>query len=102
MNNYKKVTQWEMLPDLMKQSLENDIMSQLSKELADEIDREVLNKIHGKMLEKDGWHRVTVKEWKCISDEWCATHIKGNYQRYGFYWYFKESKDATFFTLKWK
>jgi hypothetical protein len=102
MNSYTKTTQWKMLPDLMKQSLENDIMSKLSKEIADEIDREVLAEIHGEMLVRDGWHLVQVKDWSQITNGWCATHIKGNYHCYGHYWYFEESKDATFFTLKWQ
>jgi hypothetical protein len=97
-----KQTKWTILPDLMKESLENNIMSELGKVLADEIDREVLGEIHGKMLEKVGWHCVTVKDWKCIPKEWTAKHIKGDYKCYGHYWYFKELKDATFFTLKWK
>lgn len=91
-----------MLPDLMIQSLENDIMSKLSKEIADEIDREVLAEIHGKMLVRDGWHLVQVKDWRQIPDGWCAKHLKGDYKCYGHYWYFEESMDAMFFTLKWQ
>jgi predicted RNA binding protein YcfA (HicA-like mRNA interferase family) len=93
---------YSVIPAEMKESLENDIMSKISKEIADEIDREVLNTLMGKMLENDGWHRVTVIQWTCISDEWCLKYINGDYKCYGHYWYFKESKDATFFTLKWK
>jgi hypothetical protein len=78
-----------------------NVIDELSKQIQLEIDNEFLNMVVGRKLTDDGWYCVAVSSWKDITAEWCKNYIKGQHRCFGHFWYFKDSKDATLFTLKW-
>jgi hypothetical protein len=82
--------------------LEQELADRLSKEIADEIDREVL----WGMLIDMGWHRVSISR---LQDNihavditfWLEDNIKNPYQRDGRNFLFAAERDATLFILRW-
>jgi hypothetical protein len=72
------------------------------KKIADQMDREVL----WGMLTEIGWTRVMLSR---LQDNrhavdityWLEEHCQGAYEREGRDFLFEDSRDATFFTLKW-
>lgn len=82
--------------------LEQELADRLSKEIADEIDREIL----WGMLIDMGWHRVILSR---LQDNihavditfWLEENIKNPYQRDGRNFLFAAERDATLFILRW-
>lgn len=81
--------------------IESEIVTMLAEEFQKETDKEITDKIIRQMLQKQGWHRVMVKDYASITELWCEKYLKGSYQCFGHYWYFKNLNDANFFMLKW-
>jgi hypothetical protein len=83
-------------------NIQGVIMEEKSKELAREIDREVL----WGMLTGMGWTRVMLSR---LQDNrhavdityWLEEYCQGAYEREGRDFLFEDSRDATMFTLKW-
>jgi hypothetical protein len=75
----------------------------LGDELQKAIDDEIMNTIVGPNLIQEGWTQLTVRDWQTIPQEWIDENIKDrhSYTCFGYYWYFKNEKDATMFALKW-
>lgn len=85
------------------QDLEEEIKNQMSKELSDEIDFEII----AGMLVEMGWHLVelgTLSSNKRAIDiqYWCEEHIKHDYQSRGHKFIFSDAGDAINFTLVWR
>ena len=83
-------------------NIQGVIMEEKSKELAREIDREVL----WGMLTGMGWTRVMLSRLQDNKHAinityWLEEHCQGAYERNGRDFLFEHSKDATMFTLKW-
>ena len=83
-------------------NLEDEIASALSKEIAKEIDFEVLSS----MLVELGWHRIKLdrflsREHSVDVIEWCALNINYPYERCGTTFVFENEGDAVNFSLKW-
>ena len=83
-------------------NIEEDITNSMAKELADEIDFEII----AGMLQEMGWTKV--KRSPFVSNEeavdiryWIDEHITGEVQSRGYTWLFEQAKDATMFILKW-
>lgn len=81
--------------------LNSEINDNLAKILQEELDREVLREVEKTTLKSQGWTEVTQHTKAKISDDWCRQFIKNEYRIYGNCWYFKDERDATFFSLKW-
>jgi len=75
-----------------------DIINEAGKELAREIDREVL----WGMLEKLGWIRVMIPYNNNIHvNLWVAKNCKGAVEYHNRDYIFEDEKDAVMFILKW-
>lgn len=80
-----------------------DLIYELSKNLQDEIDWEVMSTL---MLEI-GWSRVDITklQWKDKEkfelEEWLKGNIDGNYKSRHGTWLFEKKSDAVLFSLRW-
>lgn len=81
--------------------IENEIAETLAKEIAREIDFEVMSSI----LLEDGWSKVVLKpmvqETSSAIDQWLLTHCPKDCMHMGLVFLFKEQKVANWFALTW-
>lgn len=81
--------------------LEEEMLDRMGKQMANEIDFEVLCG----MLKELGWSKVILRpmtgEMGAEVDDWTANHIKGNFETMGLVWIFEQEQDAMWFTLRW-
>ena len=83
-------------------SIEQQLSDILAKEIANEIDREVL----WNMLKESGWHQVVIDR---LTDNnhaiditfWLEKNIKNRYERNGREFLFSAERDAITFILRW-
>ncbi len=82
-------------------NIQDEYMEQVSKQMAQDIDAEVM---HG-VLKDCGWHEVVLKRMhkpeKRIIEQWANDRIKNGVWTYGPVWMFKDSKEANWFALRW-
>ncbi len=82
-------------------NIEEEIISNLGREIQKEIDFEVL----AGMLKELGWTKVVLspmtKEHSDIIDKWVIEYVKGPHETLGLVWMFQDSADAINFTLRW-
>lgn len=82
-------------------NIEEDIINRAGKRMADEIDFTILTD----MLCSLGWTRVLLKpmthEHGQDIDQWVKSNIKGHFETMGLVWVFEDSKDASWFVLRW-
>ena len=83
-------------------NIEKEIVDNMAKELADEIDFEII----ADMLQEMGW--IKVKRSPFVSNKqavdiryWVDEHATGAVKSRGYTWLFEQPKDATMFILKW-
>ena len=83
-------------------TLEEEILERTGKNMAREIDREVL----WGMLEGIGWHRVMIP--RLIDNhhaiditDWLEINCKHGFERGGRDFIFEDAKDANWFILRW-
>ena len=86
----------------MKEDLETTLMNKLSRELADEIDSELMKS----MLVASGWISCDLGVLWSVDqvskvNEWLKRSCQGRYRQLGRYLLFENSNDATLYTLKW-
>jgi len=96
-------------------SLQDDILDHLGKEMAREIDKELLDDMMIAVLKNDGWTETKVnpaytdmgmlsgkyEEWYSQTAEWIHLNAQGDYKLIKGQWLFKDPRDATMFILKW-
>ena len=82
-------------------NLEEQITNDLSKQLSDSIDFEILTDI----LIACGWHKVVLTpmthERGEEIDQWVALQVKAKYKTMGLVWVFENQGEAVNFTLRW-
>jgi hypothetical protein len=83
-------------------NIEKEMLDQAGKELAREIDREVL----WGMLQGIGWTRVMLDRLQDNNHAidityWLEENIKNPFERNGRDFLFEDEKDATMFILRW-
>ena len=83
-------------------NLEDQIAENLSKEIAREIDKEIL----WGMLQGIGWIRVTLPSFVDNNHAvdityWLEENCKGRFERNGSDFLFERGEDAVIFTLRW-
>ncbi len=88
---------------IRKLTLEQTIMDQAAKQIANDIDREIL----WELLEDAGWSRVSVSRFvdnKHAVDisEWLKANCQNDYERDSRDFLFESESDAVLFTLRWK
>jgi hypothetical protein len=95
-------------------TLEQDILDRVSKRMADDIDKELLDDLMIDVLKSEGWIattmnpayeppliRVTDTEWYSETAEWIHLNITGDYKLLKGQWLFEQQEDAVMFTLRW-
>jgi hypothetical protein len=96
-------------------SLEQDMLDRTGKEMADKIDKELLDDLMIDVLTKDGWTQTKInpaftdmgmlsgrfEDWYAQTGEWCHQYAQGDYKLLKGQWLFKDPRDATMFTLRW-
>ena len=86
----------------MTNTEQDQIITRIAKQMADDIDKEVL----WGAFEKSGWTRVSAPHLKSREDyvdmaDWLESNCKSSYDRRGGEVIFKDAKDAFWFILKW-
>ena len=84
----------------------HDLMEELSKDLAKQIQEEIDFQIIGDMLVTMGWTRITFNphqdEKTCADIKfWIDNYCRGNCKSLNDVWLFENEKDAMWFTLRW-
>jgi hypothetical protein len=96
-------------------SLEEEILTEMSKDIARAMDKELLDDVMIAVLTNDGWTATTVnpaytnmgmlsgkyEEWYSKTAEWIHINARGEYKLVKGQWLFKDPKDATMFILRW-
>lgn len=96
-------------------SLEEEIIAQMSKDIARIMDKELLDDVMIAVLTDEGWVATTVnpaytdmgmlsgryEEWYSKTAEWIHKNARGEYKLVKGQWLFKDPKDATMFILRW-
>lgn len=91
------------------------MIERASKEMAREIDSEIINNILLESLIDEGWTPTKVnpaftdmgmlsgryEEWYSKTAEWVHLNAQGDYKLIKGQWLFKDAKDATMFILRW-
>lgn len=82
--------------------IESTIYEDISKQLAKEIDNEIIKTIELEhLVSKEGWTKVELPRFNTIDvTEWVEENC-GLYDRLGSTYVFKEAKDATWFRMRW-
>lgn len=85
----------------MNNSLEDEIITKMGKQLSDEIDFEILTG----MLCELGWRKIILRpmtmEDSYEVDAWTTKNIKGHFETMGLVWVFEYEEDANWFALRW-
>ena len=87
----------------MAMTLEQEIINKAGKEMAREIDREIL----WGMLKDIGWHRVMLDRFTDNNHavditHWLEVNCKNPFERSGADFIFESEVDAVNFTLRWQ
>ena len=92
-----------------------EILERASKDMARQIDKELLDDLMIDILTKDGWTQTKVnpaftdmgmlsgryEQWYSQTAEWCHRYAQGDYKLLKGQWLFKDPSDATMFVLRW-
>lgn len=98
-----------------RSDLENIMLDRAGKQMAQDIDAEIINNIVIEMLTKDGWTQTKVnpaytdmgmssgrfEDWYVRTGEWVQKYAQGEYRLIKGQWLFKDPRDATMFILRW-
>jgi hypothetical protein len=101
----------------MSRSLQDDILDHMGKEMAREIDKELLDDLMITVLKDEGWIATKVNpaftdigmnivpsrfdDWYSQTAEWIHLNVQGDYKLLKGQWLFKDPRDATMFILRW-
>ena len=99
----------------MSRNLQDDILDRMGKDIAREIDKELLDDLMIDVLKDEGWTETKVnpaftdmgmlsgryEQWYSQTAEWIHLNAQGDYKLLKGQWLFKDPKDATLFILRW-
>ena len=91
------------------------MLDRTAKQMARDIDKELLDDLMIDVLTKDGWTQTKVnpaftdmgmlsgrfEDWYARTGEWIHINAQGDYKLLKGQWLFKDPRDATMFILKW-
>jgi hypothetical protein len=93
------------MPDL---DLEHEILTEMTKQIAEEIDKEIVNDLIAlQLVNTQGWTKSNVGKswrdpnWADKTESWCKENCTGEHKLLNSNWYFEKARDATAFALKW-
>ena len=92
-----------------------EILERAAKDMARQIDKELLDDLMIDVLTSEGWSRTNVsplsseygmmkkpfEDWYSRTAEWVHLNANGDYKLLKGRWVFKDPKDATMFILRW-
>jgi hypothetical protein len=103
--------------EIKSKELEQDMLDRIGKDIAREIDKELLDNLMIDVLTKDGWTPTKINpaftdigmnivssrfdEWYSQTAEWIHLNARGDYKLLKGQWVFEDPKDATMFILRW-
>lgn len=92
----------------------DEMLDRAGKDLARQIDEEILDTIMIDVLKSEGWTATTMNpafepplvrtgraEWYSETAEWIHLNATGDYKLLLGQWLFEKKEDAVMFTLKW-
>jgi hypothetical protein len=91
----------------------DEMLNEAGKDIARQIDKELLDTIMIDVLKSEGWTATTMNpafsppltqfggEWYSETAEWIHVNATGNYKLLIGQWFFEKKEDAVMFTLKW-
>lgn len=103
------------MTEIKFKELEQDMLDRIGKDIAREIDKELLDDLMIDVLTKDGWTPTRINpafppngmmsgsfnEWYSQTAEWVHLNAQDDYKLLKGQWVFKDPKDATMFILRW-
>ena len=100
------------MTEIKSKKLEQDMLDRIGKDIAREIDKELLDDLMIDVLTKDGWIETKLNpafggsivpkfDWYIETAEWIHLNAQGDYKLLKGQWLFKDPKDATMFILRW-
>ena len=105
------------MTEIKSKKLEQDMLDRIGKDIAREIDKELLDDLMIDVLTKDGWIQTKINpaftdigmnivpsrfdDWYSETAEWIHLNAQGDYKLLKGQWLFKDPKDATMFILRW-
>ena len=105
------------MTEIKSKKLEQDMLDRIGKDIAREIDKELLDDLMINVLTKDGWIQTKINpaftdigmnivpsrfdDWYSETAEWIHLNAQGDYKLLKGQWLFKDPKDATMFILRW-
>jgi hypothetical protein len=103
------------MTEIKFKELEQDMLDRIGKDIAREIDKELLDDLMIDVLTKDGWTPTKINpafppkgmmsssfnEWYSQTAEWVHLNAQDDYKLLKGQWVFKDPKDATMFILRW-
>ena len=99
----------------ISKTLEEEMLDHAAKNIAREIDKELLDDIMIAVLKDEGWIETKVnpaytdigmlsgkyEEWYSKTAEWIHKNAQGEYKLVKGQWLFEDPRDATMFILRW-
>ena len=105
------------MTEIKSKKLEQDMLDRIGKDIAREIDKELLDDLMIDVLTKDGWIQTKINpaftdigmnivpsrfdDWYSETAEWIHLNAQGDYKLLKGQWLFKDPRDATMFILRW-
>ena len=105
------------MTEIKSKKLEQDMLDRIGKDIAREIDKELLDDLMINVLTKDGWIQTKINpaftdigmnivpsrfdDWYSETAEWIHLNAQGDYKLLKGQWLFKDPRDATMFILRW-
>ena len=99
---------------MSESKLIDEMLDMASKDIAKQIDSELLDTIMIDVLKDEGWTATTMNpayeppltrlsngEWYSETAEWIHLNATGDYKLLRGQWVFEKKEDAVMFTLKW-
>lgn len=99
---------------MTESKLIDEMLDMASKDIAKQIDKELLDTIMIDVLKDEGWTvtsmnpayeppltRASNGEWYSETAEWIHLNATGDYKLLRGQWLFEKKEDAVMFTLKW-
>jgi hypothetical protein len=93
-------------------NLEEQLLKDLAAEVADAMDKEIVEDIMIDVLTNDGWIETKINpafdvspnltDWYAETAEWCHLNAQGDYRLLKGQWLFEDPEDATMFVLRWR
>ena len=88
------------------QDIEAVFSKELAKNIAEEIDKELLWEIEASFLVTEGWTKVVVRQFDLIElleiEDWITRTCKGGTKNRDRVWLFEFAQEAAWFSLRWE